>query len=333
MKKKYILITFLIINFIYGEAAFANQNKLIIYTYDSFVSDWGPGPKIEEEFEKICDCDLEFVGIDSSIGILGRLKLEAEETNADIILGLDNNLISTAKNTNLLVKHKINPLNLNLPVDWNDEVFLPFDWGHFAFIYNSENLITPPKNFDELIKQDNSLRIIIQDPRTSTPGLGLLLWVKAIYKNKADEIWKKLSTKIVTVTKGWSEAYGLFLEGEGDLVLSYTTSPAYHQMVENEKKYKAAIFDQGHYLQIEVAAITKKGAQSKLSFDFLEFMLGDQFQSVIPTTNWMYPATDIMLPDTFKNLDKPNISLLMKPDEVEINRKEWISEWRRASIQ
>ena len=100
-----------------------------------------------------------------------------------------------------------------------------------------------------------------------------------------------------------------------------------------KKKYKAAIFDQGHYLQIEVAAITKKGAQSKLSFDFLEFMLGDQFQSVIPTTNWMYPATDIMLPDTFKNLDKPNISLLMKPDEVEINRKEWISEWRRASIQ
>ena len=53
MKKKYILITFLITNFIYGEAAFANQNKLIIYTYDSFVSDWGPGPIIEEEFEKI----------------------------------------------------------------------------------------------------------------------------------------------------------------------------------------------------------------------------------------------------------------------------------------
>jgi hypothetical protein len=34
----------------------------------------------------------------------------------------------------------------------------------------------------------------------------------------------------VTVTKGWSEAYGLFLKGESDLVLSYTTSPAYHMI-------------------------------------------------------------------------------------------------------
>ena len=333
MKKIHILITLLITNFIYAEFSFADQNKLIVYTYDSFVSDWGPGPKIEEEFEKVCGCDLEFVGIDSSIGILGRLKIEGEETNADIILGLDNNLMSTAKNTDLLVKHKIKPKNLNLPMDWDDEFFLPFDWGHFAFIYNSDKLMSPPKSFDELTNQNNSLKVIIQDPRTSTPGLGLLLWVKAIYQDKADTIWKKLSPKIVTVTKGWSEAYGLFLEEESDLVLSYTTSPAYHQMVENENKYKAAIFDQGHYLQMEVAAITKKGAQSQLSFDFLKFMLSEKFQSVIPTTNWMYPATDIKLPDTFKNLDKPKISLSIKPDEVEINRKEWISEWRRASVQ
>ena len=25
--------------------------KLIIYTYDSFVSEWGPGPIIEKQFE------------------------------------------------------------------------------------------------------------------------------------------------------------------------------------------------------------------------------------------------------------------------------------------
>lgn len=40
--------------------------------------------------------------------------------------------------------------------------------------------------------------------------------------------------KTVTVTKGWSEAYGLFLKGESDLVLSYTTSPAYHIIAEKK---------------------------------------------------------------------------------------------------
>ena len=64
---------------------------------------------------------------------------------------------------------------------------------------------------------------------------------KSIFKENSDKIWERLSPKIVTVTKGWSEAYGLFLEGEADLVLSYTTSPAYHIMAEEDKKYKAAI--------------------------------------------------------------------------------------------
>ena len=51
---------------------------------------------------------------------------------------------------------------------------------------------------------------------------------------------------IVPVTPGWSEAYGLFLEGEADMVLSYTTSPAYHLIAEEDAGYTAAAFDEGH---------------------------------------------------------------------------------------
>ena len=35
--------------------------KLTIYTYDSFVSEWGPGPIIKEKFEKNYNTELEFV--------------------------------------------------------------------------------------------------------------------------------------------------------------------------------------------------------------------------------------------------------------------------------
>ena len=31
-------------------SAFAAENTLTIYTYDSFAADWGPGPKIEQAF-------------------------------------------------------------------------------------------------------------------------------------------------------------------------------------------------------------------------------------------------------------------------------------------
>ena len=75
--------------------------------------------------------------------------------------------------------------------------------------------------------------MIYEDPRTSTPGLGLLLWMQKCMATRRRPR-QQLAKKTVTVTKGWSEAYGLFLKGEGDLVLSYTTSPAYH-LIEEKK--------------------------------------------------------------------------------------------------
>ena len=112
--------------------------------------------------------------------------------------------------------------------------------------------------------------MIYEDPRTSTPGLGLLLWMQKVYGDKAPEAWQKLAAKTVTVTKGWSEAYGLFLKGEGDLVLSYTTSPAYHIIEEKKDNYAAAAFTEGHYLQVEVAARTAASKQPELAEKFPE---------------------------------------------------------------
>ncbi len=36
-------------------------------------------------------------------------------------------------------------------------------------------------------------------------------------------------------------------------MLSYTTSPAYHEIVEKTERYKALVFPEGNYMQIEVA--------------------------------------------------------------------------------
>jgi thiamine transport system substrate-binding protein len=127
--------------------------------------------------------------------------------------------------------------------------------------------------------------------------------MQKVYGDKAPEAWQKLAAKTVTVTKGWSEAYGpasarpralyrhrpfastaaapapgcwcadlhrcvtkgwseaygLFLKGESDLVLSYTTSPAYHMIEEKKDHYAAANFAEGHYLQVEVAASSRPG--------------------------------------------------------------------------
>nr|WP_041768938.1 thiamine ABC transporter substrate binding subunit [Pseudovibrio sp. FO-BEG1] len=304
--------------------------ELTVYTYDSFVSDWGPGPKVEEAFEAICECDLNLVGVEDGAALLSRLRLEGNNTDADVVLGLDTNLIETAKKTGLFAPHSVEA-NYTLPVDWADETFVPYDWGYFAFVYKKG--ATVPSSFRELAESDT--KILIQDPRSSTPGLGLLLWVKSAYSDEAADIWAGLSDNIVTVTKGWSEAYGLFLDGEADMVLSYTTSPAYHLIAEEDDSKTTAAFDEGHYMQVEVAAKLAGTDQPELADKFLNFIVSDAFQSIIPTTNWMYPAVTPAsgLPAGFETLQTPEKALLLAPEDAVAARREALPEWLEALSQ
>nr|WP_152913545.1 thiamine ABC transporter substrate binding subunit [Vibrio parahaemolyticus] len=311
-------------------SAFAAENTLTIYTYDSFAADWGPGPKIEQAFEAKCGCDVNFVALDDGVSILNRLRLEGGNSKADIVLGLDNNLMAEAKKTGLLTEHNVDTANTVLPDGWSDTTFVPYDYGYFAFVYNKEKLANPPKSMKELVETRDDLKVIYQDPRTSTPGQGLMLWMKSIYGDDVTQAWQKLASKTVTVTKGWSEAYSMFLNGESDLVLSYTTSPAYHLIAENDSKFATANFSEGHYMQVEVAAKVKGSKNSELADKFMDFILSDEFQSAMPTGNWMYPVTDVELPKGFETLSVPSKSLSFSADEVAKMRKSWIREWQSA---
>ncbi|PQO22342.1 thiamine ABC transporter substrate binding subunit [Rhodobacteraceae bacterium WD3A24] len=308
----------------------SEQPTLTVYTYESFVSDWGPGPVIEENFEAICACDLRLVGVGDGAELLGRLRLEGPRTDADVVLGLDTNLIARAEGTGLFAPHGIEAPEFDMPVDWDNPTFLPYDWGYFAFVYDSDVVFDPPESFGELI--DSDLSVVIQDPRSSTPGLGLLMWVKAAYGDDAPEIWEGLAPRVLTVTQGWSEAYGLFTEGEADMALSYTTSPAYHLIAEDDPSYAAAVFEEGHYMQVEVAGRIAASDQPELAQEFLRFMLTDGFQGVIPTTNWMYPAVtpEGGLPEGFETLADPDTALLFSAQEAAELRDAALDEWLNA---
>jgi len=310
--------------------ASAQTPVLTVYTYDSFVAEWGPGPVIEQAFEQTCACDLQLVGTSDAAALLSRLQLEGARTEADVVLGLDQNLIAAARATGLFAPHGQSPA-LDLPIAWDDPDFLPFDWGWFAFVGNAGAPM--PTSFPELAASD--LSVVIQDPRSSTPGLGLLYWVKAAYPDTAAQIWADLADNIVTVTPGWTEAYGLFLDGEADLVLSYTTSPAYHLIAEGDATKVALPFTEGHYLQVEVAAKLAASDQPALADAFLAFMLTDAFQSAIPTTNWMYPAVTPAdgLPEGFDTLLVPSESLLFTPEEAAAMRDDALAEWLSALSQ
>ena len=327
-KMRLVTIIFLISFF----SSSLRAEQLTVYTYDSFVSEWGPGPIVEKIFEDKYEIDLQFIAVDSSATLLNKIILEGENTKADLVLGLDMNLFNAAEKSELFVSHNLKNINkkLTLPLDWESDIFVPYNYGYFAFVYNNKTLKNPPLSMEDLINKTDA-RIVIQDPRTSTPGLGLLTWMKALYGDSAQNKWSQLNKKIISVTKGWTDAYyNFFMAGEADIVLSYSTSPAAHIMFEENYDISASTFKEGNYISVEFAGILNSSKNKQMANKFLDFMISDDFQKVIPGTNIMYPVTDVEMPEAFNKLEIPKL-LQLDPKDINDNKDSWINEWLNAS--
>jgi thiamine transport system substrate-binding protein len=310
----------------------ASTPTLTVYTYQSFASDYGPGPAIKKGFEAECQCTLTYVSIDSAIGALRRIQLEGKTTPADVIVGLDTSISGEARATGLFAPSGLDLTGLDLPQKWTDDTFVPFDFGYFAFVYDTTKVKTPPTSFELLIAEPPSFKVALEDPRSDTPGLGLLLWIKAAYGDRAPEIWAGLKPHIATLARSWDDAYSLFLKGDADMALSYTTSPAYHAIEEKKPNYAYAKFSEGYYPQIEVAAALKSSKQPKLARQFLAYLTSMAAQKVIPTTNWMYPVRDIgsALPTAFDAEGRPTKILHLDEAMITANKAKWIAEALKA---
>ncbi|MCJ8336348.1 MAG: ABC transporter substrate-binding protein, partial [Epibacterium sp.] len=97
----------------------------------------------------------------------------------------------------------------------------------------------------------------------------------------------------------------------------------------------AAIFEEGHYFMVELAAKLAGTDNPDLADQFMEFILSEEFQSMIPTTNWSFPAAlaEDKWPEGFKQLATPETVLFYTEDQAAALRDPAIEAWRRALSQ
>ena len=160
----------------------------------------------------------------------------------------------------------------------------------------------------------------------------MLHWTISVYgEEQYLDYWNRLKPSLLTITDGWSAAYGMFTKGEAPLVLSYVTSPAYHLEYEKTERFRAAVFEDGHYQQIEFAGILKGSSNQKRAKEFIDFMLSKNFQDAIPLTNWMFPViTYEPLPDSYRIAPKPNKVKALAPSIVHEKNSKWLKDWSRS---
>ena len=168
-------------------AAAEEKPELVIYTYESFVSEWGPGPQIAANFEEILRLHRALrrrrrrggaARAAASRGQAQPGRHRPRPRHQPDRRGEGDRALRAARASRRRRSTCRSP-GTTTPSS-------PIDWGYFAFVYDRTKMPDPPKSFEDLIASKAS--IVIHDPRSSTPGLGLLMWVKDAYGDRAPEI-------------------------------------------------------------------------------------------------------------------------------------------------
>ena len=105
------------------------------------------------------------------------------------------------------------------------------------------------------------------------------------------------------------------------------SSPVYNAINEDDHRYAAAQFSEGHVAQVEVSGILKSANQPELARQFLLHMLTPDAQAAIAMTNYMYPViaeAEALLPEPFLAQERPSKVLPVDGDEVATAGRDWI---------
>ena len=313
----------------------SSQQEITVYAYDAFCGDWGPGPTIVAEFAEKTGIKVNLVSSGDAIEMLIKVRGEKNNPIADVVVGISDDMAAKAFEEDLFEPYASAALSFIpgfLQFDPQKRL-LPFDYGNFAFVFDSEKLPPEmiPTSLSELTDPKYKNKVLLIDPRTSSVGLGLLLWTIEVYGEEGYlSWWKAMKQNALTITEGWSSAYGLFTEGEAPLVLSYTTSPVYHVTFEDTTRYQTALFIEGHSTTIEGVGLLASSKKKDAAKQFIDFLLTDA-QLEVATANSMYPTNStIVLPPAFDWAPKPEKSLSLDTLSIEKNLDRWLTEWTQV---
>ena len=319
---------------------------LRVLAHDSFAV----SQSVLDEFERATNVRVELVQNGDAVTMTNAAILTAGNPVADVVFGVDENLLGAVAAAGLLVPYRAVRLSDVDPsfVVVDDGLVTPIDHGDVCVNFDRQALaqsrLPVPQGFDDLASPTLSGKFVVEDPASSTPGLAFMLATIARFGGGDDttadaawlRYWKALKANGVKVVDGWETAYyGEFSGGSGKgtrpLVVSYASSPP-AEVSDTSLAVDATptgVVAATCYRQTEFAGILRGARQPAAAAAFIEFMLGRSFQADLPGQMYVYPVVpDTPLPDTFAKytavVDEP---LSLPYAEVAANRDRWVTQW------
>jgi len=188
-----------------------------------------------------------------------------------------------------------------------------------------------PEGFEDLLEPGYVDLTVVTSPVSSSPGLAFLLATVAHFEDGWQDYWRGLLGNGAKVADGWSDAYYVDFSGsEGagprPIVLSYSSSPAAEvgeDGIARTANVAATCFRQVEYAGVIAGAENPDGAEA-----LVDFLLSEEVQADIPGSMYMYPVTDVALPEEWaQHAPLTEDPLTLDPATIAEKRGSWQEEW------
>ena len=322
-----------------GEKADGTAGKTVtIATHDS----WAMSKEVMAEFKAKTGITVKIQPHGDAGELTNKLVLTKGNPLADGVFGIDNTFATRAVDEGVLASYTPADLPESATAFALDgdaaHDLTPIDYGDVCIniddTWFSSHHLAPPKTFADLADPTYKNLLVTPGATSSSPGLAFLVATIGSYGDGWKDYWQKLVDNGVKIDAGWEDAYTVdFTAGGGNgdrpIVVSYSSSPPFTVPKGGDKPTTSALLDTC-FRQVEYAGVLKGADNPKGAEEFIDFMLGKEFQAALPDNMYVYPVdTTVALPEGWKEWAPTSPDPVTVPAaDITEHRTEWLRDWR-----
>ena len=333
---------------------------LVIYTYPSLFGGADcSAPAFASVFGAFATAHHVRIAVDCPAGTLvDTLAAQKNAPGADLVIGLDEITTPEAEARGLLVPYAPpgladEPAGLAAELS-PDAAAVPYEYGYLAIDYteaewNATGGAVAHASFPDFARNASTWgrQLVTEDPTVDITGEEFLAWEVEYYASVLHENWTTFWTAVRGAlpppAPSWGVAFGEFdsVPGQNQMVVSYSTDPAYARYFGYAEPYNATVAWANHtaygWKTIYGIGIVAGSRHLALDQQFENWFLSGPVESELPTTEWEYPAnTTVGLPSAYgAALDPASIVPLndrIAPATLAAAIPGWLEEWQQIFV-
>jgi len=320
------------------------SGTLKVATYSSFIDapSTAPGGWLKKAFEKRHpDVTVKYQTPDNEVNYFIQRAAQGVDIDTDVYVGLNvDHLIRIDEKLGDKTLFASTGSELSnygqvkdgLKFDPQNRA-VPYDTGYISLVYDESGVDPAPETFQDLLKDQYSGDLIVQNAKTSITGRAFMLWtVNTLGEEQYLDYWKKLKNNGIKILGSWSDAYTAYENGEAPMVVSYSTDQVYANRQDKDlTKHQVGFLNNQGYANPEGMAKFADTDNPELAEAFMDFMLSKRAQTKIAQLNVQFPATEwAPLSDEFQKYAKePENPVTFTYEELQGNLDGWVDSWAR----